>query len=457
MEDPSTPKRTEQLAATTLEPKAQTRKMTLDEGLGLALAQLRAERYETAAELFNVILKARPQWAPALHFSGLLASEVGQPEEAIRRIERSLELAPDVPDWHSNFGVLLQQQGQLERAAEAFQRAIALDPRHVNAHTNLGVLLRALGRFDEAEAAYRTALDIDPQHADTWTNLGVLLNARKRNSEAVECFCRAITLRPNDTASRRLLALAHCTVGEIDKAIAIFEEWLAESPDDPIARHMLAACRGDGAPARASDQFVTRTFDSFAATFESKLEQLSYRAPQLVAAMVEDAGLRREADLDVLDAGCGTGLCGPLLAPYARTLVGVDLSAGMLEHAQQKQVYTDLQQAELTAYLREHPAEYDLIVSADTLCYFGVLDEAISAAAAALRPGGTLIFTVERADGDPPPDYHLETHGRYTHARHYTERVLRAAGLEPLMLPADLRLESGAPVGGLVVRGVKPR
>ena len=35
----------------------------------------------------------------------------------------------------------------------------------------------------------------------------------------------------------------------------------------------------------------------------------------------------------VLDAGCGTGLCGPLLRPYAKRLVGVDLSSGMLERA----------------------------------------------------------------------------------------------------------------------------
>ena len=35
--------------------------------------------------------------------------------------------------------------------------------------------------------------------------------------------------------------------------------------------------------------------------------------------------------LDVLDLGCGTGLCGPLLRPYARALAGVDLSPQMLE------------------------------------------------------------------------------------------------------------------------------
>ena len=56
---------------------------------------------------------------------------------------------------------------------------------------------------------------------------------------------------------------------------------------------MLAACTGRDVPARASDGFVERTFDSFAASFESKLAKLSYRAPALVA---RDArGRRRRA------------------------------------------------------------------------------------------------------------------------------------------------------------------
>ena len=101
-----------------------------------------------------------------------------------------------------------------------------------------------------------------------------------------------------------------------------------EEPRNPIALHMLAACTGRDVPRRASNGFVERTFDSFASSFEAKLQRLSYRAPALVAAMLEDSRLEPLKCLDVLDAGCGTGLCGPLLASYARKLTGVDLSKG---------------------------------------------------------------------------------------------------------------------------------
>jgi len=173
--------------------------------------------------------------------------------------------------------------------------------------------------------------------------------------------------------------------------------------------------------------------------------------------MLDNSDLEQVKQLDVLDAGCGTGLCGPLLVPYARRLVGVDLSEGMLALAKAKHVYDALIQRELTDHLRDHPAAFDVIVSADTLVYFGDLGSVIAAAAGALRPNGLFIFTLEHAVGVSDINWRLELHGRYSHARPYVERVLTVAGLQPWITPAELRMESGAPVAGLVIRGAKLR
>ena len=293
------------------------------------------------------------------------------------------------------------------------------------------MLFRATGKPSEAEAAYRTAIQLDPDHIDAYTNLGILFGGLKRTEEAAACYSKVITLRPKHKEARKLLALAYCTLGEIDEAVSIFKEWLEEEPESPIALHMLAACTGREVPARASNGFVETTFDSFAASFEAKLERLSYRAPALIAAALQESGVEPAKRLDVLDAGCGTGLCGALVAPYARRLTGVDSSEGMLAQAREKNVYDELAKTELTDYLRTTREAFDLIVSADALVYFGDLEHVVVAAAGALRRNGFFIFTLEHAvTAGAGVDYRLEWHGRYSHTSSYVERLLALAGLQ---------------------------
>jgi predicted TPR repeat methyltransferase len=432
------------------------RALTLDEAMSVALALQQAEQWAAAEDIYRRILEVAPDHADALHFSGVLAHQRGRSEDAVALIERSLGLEPEQADWYSNLGIVLQDRLRLDDAIAAYRRAIALDPTHTNAHSNLGVVLRAKGEVAEAEAAYRAAIRLDPEHTDAYHNLGVLLNAQKRPREAALCFSKVITLRPQDPEARRLLALAHCTLGEVEKAVEIFEERLEEDPDDPVARHMLAACSGRNVPLRASDAFIEKTFDSFAASFDSKLAKLSYRAPGLVAEMLERSDVAPLQSLDVLDAGCGTGLCGLLIAPYARHLVGVDLSERMLAQAEERNVYDELVKSELTAYLAGCTEAFDLIVSADTLVYFGALEDVVSASANALRLGGRFIFTVEELqDARHDDGYSIGISGRYQHARAYVERVLTGASLRPEIVSAELRLEAGEPVAGLLVQGAQ--
>src|SRR5690606_35854325 len=130
------------------------------------------------------------------------------------------------------------------------------------------------------------------------------------------------------------------------------------------------------------------------------------------------------------------------LRPFARSLIGIDLSAGMLEKARNRGGYDGLHEVEITAFLRAHREAFDLIASADTLVYFGDLAEVAAGARNALRTGGSLVFTVERLDeGD---GYRLNPHGRYSHTETYLRRILADAGFDRVTAAREvLRTEGG--------------
>jgi SAM-dependent methyltransferase len=132
---------------------------------------------------------------------------------------------------------------------------------------------------------------------------------------------------------------------------------------------------------------------------------------------------------DIADLGCGTGLCGPLLAPWARRLSGCDLSAAMLELAQRRAVYDELEKAELLAYLDAHRRASTSSISADTLCYFGALDGVAPRRAVRLARGGHARLHRRSAGRGRRRDYRLLPHGRYAHARGHLRSVLDGAGL----------------------------
>lgn len=413
-------------------------------------------RLDEAQALYQHVLAHSPQHPDALHLLGVLHAQRGRLQRAAESIAAAIESNPREAMFHNNYGNVCFELGRSDEAEASYMRAIELDPGRLDALNNLGVLLGRRGDGDGAEKLLHKVIELAPDFADARQNLANHYVRMGRLSDAVQQCCDGLVVAPRNAALRRILGIAYSMLGMNEQAIAVWRAWLEAEPGNPLAEFHLSACTGEGIPLRAPDDYVERIFDSFARSFDAKLAELSYRAPEIVAEAVArhaGPGLRK---LDQLDAGCGTGLCGPLLAPWARRLAGVDLSDGMLRQAAARACYDELVKGELVAFLRSRTQAWDLVVSADTLCYFGDLGDFATAAATALRPTGLLVFTVEaHPDDDAQPAYRLQHHGRYSHRRSYVESALKAGGLQPLEVSAAvLRMEAGQPVQGwLVVAG----
>ena len=425
--------------------------LTPEEALALAIERHQVGQLDDAEVIYKVLLERWPDHPDVLNHMGVLQHQRGEHAAALVLLRHATEVAPNVAGTWNNLGNVLLRLAQSDEAERAFRRSLELE-ENPEALSNLGRVLRRRKQWAGGEAACRRAIEVAPTFGDAWHHLSLLLIDQGRVPEAIVAASKAVLLLPPHKRRRDSYARALVRAGEVEHAITVYREWLAEEPDNAYVRHHLAACIGEGAPDRASDAYVEQAFDSFASTFDAQLARLGYRAPELVTAALAASWPAPERQFDIADVGCGTGLCGPLVAPWARQLSGCDLSAAMLERAERRAVYDQLEKGELVAYLDAHPAAFDAVISADTLCYFGALEGVAAAAMRALRTGGQLVFTVEALPDDAAADHRLLLHGRYAHARTYLRSVLHAAGFEDQRIVADvLRSEGGAPVQGWVV------
>ncbi len=403
-----------------------------DEVLHTAMAAHKAERFDEAEAAYIRVLKENPNHAKALYYLGLLQFHRGDTSAAITLVQRCLNFArTSGPGWNT-----------------------------------LGGLYIAAGRKVEARDAYRRATVVAPAMGEAWYNYGICLRDEGDVEGALSALRTSLARQPGYSQSYEALATVLYQVGRTQEAAEVYREWAVHEPHSAKARHMVAAVFQRDVPARAADDYVRELFDGAARSFDSNLGKLNYRAPELVvASLVQEAqvahGAATRADAaavlgSVLDAGCGTGLCGPLLRSHCARLVGVDLSSQMIERARARQCYDELVVAELCAFMRSRPGLFNAIVSADTLVYFGALEEPLGAARDALQPQGLLVFTLEALPATVSHDYRLEAHGRYSHDEQYVRKSLAASGFAVTGLAAaTLREESGEPVTGAVVTARK--
>lgn len=381
------------------------------------LAALQAGRIEAAERCFAASLQGVPGRVSTLVNLAAVRLLLGRPADALENARQALQGEPDNIDALLHQATALAQLGRGEAARRGFERLLALNDRHVPAWCRLAETYKGLGRHDDAMRAYQRALALDADQAEIWSRRGDLLREAGRHDEAAQAF----------------------------------REALARGGDAALNAYYLAAVSGDGRaspPPTAPAAYVRGLFDGYADDFDQHLRGLlGYEAPERLARRLAPHAPFESA----LDLGCGTGLCGPLLRPLTRRLVGVDLSGPMLAKARTLDVYDELLQADLLEALGRDGARHDLVVAADVFIYVGELAPVFAAVRAATVPGALFAFTAEPVD-DPRPGVQLLPSLRYAHAPDYIAGLARAEGFEVVAMEREtIRSEQRQAVEGLYV------
>ena len=380
-----------------------------------ALTLHRGGQLDEAAALYDEVLAGEPGHFGALHLLGVVQGQRGRYAEALDLIERAIRVDSTVAAAHAHLGNAQHALGLFADAVTSYDRALALTPRYRLALMGRGKALWSLHRLTDALASYEAALDIEPECSESLMNRGDILLAIGRRSEGEASLRRAE----------------------------------ACGADSQRIRFVLASVGREPIPNMAPTGYLRDLFDDYADRFDGELiGLLRYRVPELLAERV-----RRDSPpggIDILDLGCGTGLCGLELKSVARRLTGIDVSPNMLAKARERDVYTELECVELTDYLAKRAAEFDLVVASDVLIYLGDLAPVFAGVRQILRAGGRFVFSVEAADQS---DFELGTTRRYRHSKRYLDRLAADHGFKIDSLESHvLRFEAGSAVNGHLVQ-----
>jgi predicted TPR repeat methyltransferase len=389
---------------------------------GLVLARL--GRHAEALASYDRALALNPTFADAHANRGNAMHELSRHDEALAAYECALAQAPALAEAWLGRGNTLSARRRFSEALPAFERAVALRPTFAEAWLGCGNALCDLKRHDEALAALDKALTLNPSLAGAWLGRGNVFYERKNFPEALAAYDQALAIEPTVLGAWLGRGDALRFLNRTDEAIAAYRRALMLGADADSINFYLAGLGAAASPATSPQRFVTDLFDNYADNFEHDLvKNLNYRSPEVLAGTIKRyAPSPSSPGLDILDLGCGTGLMGNLLRPLAKTLVGVDLSANMLDKARQRQIYDRLVCGELTEFLQTQSQSCDLAVATDVFIYVGDLAPVFPAVRRALRAHGLFCFSVEGTDGS---GFVLRDTLRYAHSPGYLQELAK--------------------------------
>ncbi len=163
------------------------------------------------------------------------------------------------------------------------------------------------------------------------------------------------------------------------------------------AQHDASGADGLARIAAFFDRAVAHSPEASVALYSLGDPAILAQAPAEIVAWLH-ANRLLHAGADVLDLGCGIGRIAAALAPQCRTVLGLDVSAGMVAEARRRAALPNVRFEQTAGRdLDALPeAAFDLVLAVDSFPYMvqagpDVVGRHVAGAARVLRPGGALV------------------------------------------------------------------
>ena len=226
---------------------------------------LQAQReFEQAIEKTNSVIKEYPKSALLMALQGNAYADLGNSIEAIRFLNKSIEIDENYVDAYynlahifqsldknqeaidcynktieirpnyfaayNNLGNIYREQRDFEASLDCFKKAIEINPKYADSYNNMGNALTEMGELNAAVDSFKTALEIKPQFAEAYNNLGNIYREQRDFEASLDCFKKAIEINPKYADSYNNMGNALTEMGELNAAVDSFKTALEIKP-----------------------------------------------------------------------------------------------------------------------------------------------------------------------------------------------------------------------------------
>lgn len=267
----------------------------------------------------------------------------------------------------------------------------------------LGCAFAERGKWFDAMFRFRICAYFQPEYPQVWYNLGCSYFKLEKLPQAIAALKKAV--QQNSGAEEALFMLA-----AIDPASV------------PASQR----------PTRMPSGMLQDFFSGLAATYDLEEARSRYQAGPVMHALAQP--FAQAANPVVLDLCCGTGISVRPWRAAAKTIIGVDRTAAMLEMAGKathadKKLFDELIAADVTQLPPSIAAgSADVVQLINAAHFVGELSGVVQGAARVLAADGVLVLTLEPHNA--PVGYGLNAAtGRFGHSAAYVKQVAADAGL----------------------------
>lgn len=375
-------------------------------------------------------LRLKSPYSEAHNNLGSIHYLQGDYEKAIIQFKKALRINPNLWDAHFNLANCYIKKDLFLDAKPHLENVLTLRPDHLGAINNLAILYCLLKQFDKAKPLLQAVIEREPNNIEILFHLG-LANASTHNLiEAQHCYLRLLALDENHDRAHHNLATLYLHLDDKKNALKHYEKSYMLNKHNQTALHMTKALKGETLKEGAPYEYTRALFDQYAYTYNQHVkETLNYQVPHLLRKLIHSYAEKKNKPWQVLDLGCGTGLCAPYFIDISDKLYGVDLSPNMISEAAKLGAYYKLAVEDIYSFLSKTLQKFDLIIAADVFGYFGELKAILEACYKTLNTDGYYLFSIENIlDSDIKTGYQLGETGRYCHHSAYVQSLAAEIG-----------------------------